>query len=365
MSKTGFACHESFFWHYAGSGALVLQAGGYVQNEGSSESPESKRRFKNLMEMSGLYKKLHLIEPVPATVEQVGYFHTKEHIDNVRALSGAGGGESGILAHVGVGSYEIAMLTVGAAIESVRAVVNGECTNAYALTRPPGHHAEAHQGNGYCIFNNAVIAARFAQKELGIKKILVLDWDVHHGNGIEDAFYDDDDVLFISLHQEGYYPAGRGLIKDAGRGKGEGFTINIPLYAGTGDAGFLYAYEQVVQPAVDKFKPELIIIAAGQDANFFDPLARMMVSADGFKQKALFMKALAEKHCNGKLVCLHEGGYSTAYVPFCTHAIMEGLSGEQTDVGDPFHVLLSGTPYKTLYDHQKARVDEIKAFHGI
>lgn len=365
MGKTGFACHESFFWHYAGSGALVLQAGGYVQNEGSSESPESKRRFKNLMEMSGLYKKLHLIEPRPATEEQVQYFHTKEHIEKVKSLSAGSGGESGVLAHVGVGSYEIAMLAVGAAIESVRAVANGECRNAYALTRPPGHHAEAHRGNGYCIFNNAVIAARYAQKELGLKKILVLDWDVHHGNGIEDAFYSDPDVLFISLHQEGYYPAGRGLINETGKGAGIGFNVNIPLYAGTGDAGFLYAYEQIVKPIVDKFRPEFIIIAAGQDANFFDPLARMMVSADGFKQKALFMKALAERHCNGRMVCLHEGGYSTAYVPFCTHAIMEALSGEVTDVGDPFNVLLAGTPYKTLYDHQKARVDEIKAVHGV
>ena len=365
MKKTAFICDESYFWHDSGTGALFLPAGGYVQVEGSSESPESKRRFKNLMEKSGLYKRLQLIEPYPATVEQINYFHTMEHINHVKELSNGNGGESGILANVGRGSYEIALLSAGGAITAVEAVVKGVCKNAYVLTRPPGHHAEKDRGNGYCIFNNAVIAAMYARKELGIERIMVLDWDVHHGNGTEDAFYDDSNVLFISVHQEGLYPINRGEADQIGEGNGKGYNINIPLPGATGDAGYIYAFEQIIRPAANRFKPELIIVSAGQDASMFDPLARMMVSSDGFRQMTKIVREVAETNCGGKLVALHEGGYSTAYVPFCSHAIVEELSGENMDVEDPFIGAFSGTPYKVLSNHQKERVDNIKKLHSL
>jgi len=363
MRKTGFICDESYFWHDAGMAALVLPPGGYVQPDGSAESPESKRRFKNLMERSGLYDQLTLIKPRMATEAELAYFHTPRYIERVKELSATTGGDAGALANVGRGSYEIAALAAGGAITAVEAVVKGTVNNAYGLTRPPGHHAEADRGMGYCIFNNAAIAAIYAQKALGLKKVMVIDWDVHHGNGTEDAFYKDPNVLFISLHQEGVYPAGRGEIDHIGEGEGLGSTVNIPLPAGTGDKGYLYALEQVVAPVVDKFEPELIIISAGQDANMYDPAARMMVTADGYKQMTAVLRQLADKHCQGRLVAVHEGGYSTAYVPFCSHAIVEEMSGYATDVADPFFPVYEGTTYDQLAPHQKQRVDEIRQVH--
>ena len=363
MRKTGFICDESYFWHDAGSAALVLPPGGFIQPDGSAESPESKRRFKGLMEKSGLYDKLIQIKPIPATEEQLKYFHTEKHIENVKKLSESGGGDCGMLANVGRGSYEIAVLSAGGAITAVDAVVKGKCDNAYALVRPPGHHAVADMGMGYCIFNNAAIAALYARKELGLERVMILDWDVHHGNGTEDAFYNDPSVLFISMHQETYFPPGRGEIQQTGEGEGKGYTVNIPLPAASGNACYVHAMEQVIVPVVDKFKPQLIIISAGQDANVFDPSARMMVTTEGYQKMTKIMRELAEKHCGGKLVALHEGGYSTAYVPFCSHAVVEEMCGFETGIEDPFLMVYGATTYNTLADHQKARVAEIRAEH--
>ncbi|MDR2832798.1 MAG: class II histone deacetylase [Streptococcaceae bacterium] len=364
--KTAFIYDESYFWHNSGDGVLFEPPGKYLQVSGSVESPESKRRFKNLLERSGLMKQLHQISPIEATNEQLTYFHTQEHIQNVKHLSETTGGDSGDSAIVGIGSYEIAKLAVGGAIVGVRSVIeNPIIENAYVLTRPPGHHAESNQGFGFCLFNNGVIATRYAQKELGIKKVLVLDWDAHHGNGTEDAFYEDDSVLYISIHQEGLDPIDRGNMEDIGRGKGKGYTINIPLLAASGNAVYEYVFDQIVLPATHQFQPDLIIVLAGQDANMFDPLARMMLSADAYKQMTAQVKKLAEQYCQGRMLCLHEGGYSPEYVPFCSHAIVEELSGITTDVYDPFVYAMEGTSFRQLLPHQKARVDEVRAFHGL
>ena len=366
QKNTAFICDESYFWHNAGGGALFEPAGGYIQENGSAESPESKRRVKNLLEKSGLISQLIEIKPIPATEDQLQYFHTKRHVETVRQMSQIGGLDCGDSAIVGQGSYEIAKLSAGGAIQAVKTVVeSGATKTAYVLTRPPGHHAESDRGMGFCIFNNIVIAAKYAQKELGIGKILILDWDAHHGNGTEDAFYEDDSVLFISIHQDGLEPIGRGNKEDIGAGKGKGFTINIPLHAGSGDGAYKYAYEQIIIPAIENFKPELILVSAGQDGSIFDPLGRMMLSAEGYRYMTKVIKELANKHAGGRMVCLHEGGYCPAYVPFCSHAIIEELSGITTDVKDPFIYAMAGTTYKDLLPHQKERVDEIREYHGL
>jgi len=361
-TKTAFIWDESYFWHNAGGGALFEAASEYIEENGSAETPQSKRRVKNLLERSSLIDKLIQIKPEPATEAQLEYFHTKRHIETVAQMSKIGGLDCGDSAIVGRGSFEIAKLSVGGAIRAIKAVTSGEANNAYVLTRPPGHHAEADRGMSYCIFNNIVIAAKYAQKELGVKKILILDWDAHHGNGTEDAFYQDDSVLFISLHQERLDPVNRGDKECIGSGIGKGYTINIPLHAGSGDAVYRYAFEQIVIPSVEKFEPELILISAGQDGSMFDPLARLMLSADGYRYMSKQMKKLAEKYANGRIVCLHEGGYSESYVPFCSHAIIEELCGIHTNVSDPFVYAMAGTTYNVLLPHQKTRVDEIRDF---
>jgi acetoin utilization deacetylase AcuC-like enzyme len=351
--KTAFVWHESFFWHYAGEGALYEPYSHVIENLGQAESPESKRRIKNLLERTGLIDELLVIKPSPASEADLLRFHTPQHIENVKNLSSANGGLCGDSTMVGRGSYEIAALAAGAAIEAVKYVVSGKAKNAYALTRPPGHHAMAHEGMGYCIFNNIVIAAKYAREILGIEKILIIDWDAHHGNGTEDAFYDNPHVLYISLHQDGLEPIGRGLSTHRGTGAGEGFTINIPLPPGSGDAAYKYAFQEIIMPKARAFAPDLVLVSAGQDANIFDPLARMMLSAEGYRHMTRELMTLA----NGRVICIHEGGYCPSYVPFCTHGIITELSASPIDAKDPFIYAMKGTGYDKLHKHQKEVID--------
>jgi len=358
MKKTGFIYDESYFWHDNGSGALHLASGGWIQSHTYGEDPETKRRFKNLLDISGLTPQLESIAPLPATRADIERFHLPSYVDKVKELSDANGGDAGQIAIVGRGSYEIALLSAGGAMTAVDAVMDGDVKNVYALTRPPGHHAEAQEGMGFCIFNNVAIAAKHAKEKYNLERILVLDWDVHHGNGTEQAFYEDDSTLFVSIHQDQLFPVGRGLVEHSGEGKADGYNVNIPLPAGTGNAGYMHAFESIVGPIVDEFKPELIIVSAGQDPSFFDPLARMMVTANGFYRFAEFMKNLAEKHCDGRLVLCHEGGYSAAYVPFCSLAIVEAMSEINTPVEDPFMEGF-GAPVDTLFPHEIEAVQKV------
>lgn len=334
--KTGYIFDESYFWHDNGSGTLYLPSGGYLETDVFVEHPSTKRRINNLLNRCGLMKKLEQIEPRSATREEIELFHTNEYIEKVKQLSDTTGGDAGDHAIVGRGSYEIALLSTGGALTAVDAVMNGEVDNVYALTRPPGHHAEAAKGIGFCIFNNVAIAAKYAKQKYNLKRVMVLDWDVHHGNGTESAFYDTNDVLFFSIHQHLSFPNNTGYAEDVGEGAGQGFNVNIPLPPGTGNAGYLEAFKSIIEPIVDDYKPELIIISAGQDPSMFDPLGRMNMTAEGFAELTKIVMNLAKKHTNGKIVFCHEGGYSNAYVPFCTLRIIEELCGVKSDVEDPF-----------------------------
>jgi acetoin utilization deacetylase AcuC-like enzyme len=198
------------------------------------ENAEPKRRFLNLINVTNLSEKLICIKPREATVEELERFHTSEYVKRIKALSDANGGDAGSYAPFGAGSFEIACLAAGGAIVAVDAVLDGRVDNAYVLCRPPGHHAESGEGRGFCIFNNVVIAAKHAQQCRGVKKIAIVDYDVHHGNGTEHAFAMEKSVLFISVHQDRLYPLDTGSDKDVGVRQGIGFNINIPLPPGSG-----------------------------------------------------------------------------------------------------------------------------------
>lgn len=358
MNKTtGFIYDESYFWHQTGNGALNLNAGGWIQEDTHAENPETKRRIKNLLERSRFIKELQQLEPRSATRKEIEMNHTAEYIDRIKTLSEAGGGDAGEHAIVGPDSYEIALLSAGGTLTAVDAVMNDTVKNAYALTRPPGHHAEQDEGMGFCLFNNIAIAAKYAREKYGLKRILILDWDVHHGNGTESAFRFDSDVLFISIHQENVFPKDRGDITYTGEGNGNGYNVNIELPAGTGNDGYNYTFEQVIEPIVDQYQPELILISAGQDPSRFDPLGRMLVTAEGFYQMASKVKSLAEKHCEGRLIACHEGGYSTAYVPFCTLKILEAFREKRSGVEDPFD---QGYHEGPIYPNQVEAVEKVK-----
>jgi acetoin utilization deacetylase AcuC-like enzyme len=360
--RTAFVCDESYFWHNTGNGALFLPAGGWIEADVHSENPATKRRVKNLLERSGFIRELVSIPPRAATEEEIAAVHDRAYIKRVEALSQTTG-DAGELAVVGYGSFEIACLSAGGGLRAVDAVMRGEVDNAYVLHRPPGHHAERDKGMGFCLFNNVAVAARYAQRAYGLKRIAIVDWDVHHGNGTESIFYDDPGVLFVSLHQENNYPPGRGCLFDTGAGAGEGYTINIPLPAGTSDAGYLEAIRTIVAPVIRQFGPELIFVSAGQDASLFDPLGRMMVTAEGFYQMAQEMLALADECCHGRLVACHEGGYSAAYVPFCTLRVIEALAGIRSAVEDPFAPTFQHLPTQVITHDQRLHLQMAKEQH--
>ncbi len=206
-------------------------------------------------------------------------------------------------------SLEIARLAAGAAIDLAAAVARGEASAGLAAVRPPGHHAEVDRAMGFCLFNNVAVAARALQAEHGVDKLLILDWDVHHGNGTQHAFEADPSVLYFSMHQFPFYP-GTGSFGEIGVGRGEGATVNVPLPAGAGDAEYLGVVQRVLTPVAQGFRPELILVSAGFDAHRDDPLASMQVSAAGYRGMTAWLRALADAVCGGRLAFVLEGGYA-------------------------------------------------------
>jgi acetoin utilization deacetylase AcuC-like enzyme len=268
-----------------GAGAAFLPAGGWIQpGIDNVESPASKTRFRDLAARSGLLDVLVPIAGRDATEEELLRLHTPAHLEHLKAVSDAGGGEAGEATPIGAGSYEIAVRAAGGALASVEAVVTGSVSNAYALVRPPGHHAEAEQARGYCLLGNTALAALHARQALGIERVAIVDWDVHHGNGTEDAFYEDASVLTISLHANELYPPGRGFVEDGGRGPGAGANVNVPLPDGSGHGAYLAAMERVVLPALRRFRPQLLLVASGLDASAFDPLGRQLLHSDSYRR---------------------------------------------------------------------------------
>jgi len=328
-----------------------------MQPEQHPESPESKRRFLGLLEVSGLLDELVRIRPRAATTEELTSFHSAEYVSLVKRLSEGIGGEAGELAPVGTGTFEIAALSAGGCLAALDSVVKGDVRNAYCLVRPPGHHAERDRGRGFCIFANNVLVTSRALRVHRLGRVAIVDWDVHHGNSQETAFLENRDVLTISVHQDGYYPADSGPLEQNGRGAGLGANINIPLPPGSGHGAYLEAWQRVVVPAVQRFRPELIVVSSGFDANVMDPLGRMLCHSETFRALARMTVELADHLCAGRLVALHEGGYSTAHVPFCGLAVIEELTGHRTSVTDPLVAVFENMPGQLVQPHQRAVID--------
>ncbi len=287
MPRTGFYTDERCFWHSGGNYALTVPVGGIVQpvaGDGFPESPETKRRLRNLLDVTGLLRELDVRSARPASHEDLTRVHPESYLAEFRRLSDSGGGELGLRTPFGPGGFEIAALSAGLATEALRAVLKGELANAYALSRPPGHHCLPDFPNGFCLLANIAIAVEAALAERRARRIAVLDWDVHHGNGTEAIFYDRADVLTVSLHQDRNYPMDTGHAADRGRGAGMGFNLNIPLPPGTGHKGYLEAMDRLALPAIRAFAPDAIVVACGFDASAVDPLSRMMATADTFRQ---------------------------------------------------------------------------------
>lgn len=352
--KTAFVFHELCLWHHTGSAALVVPSGLTVQPDNHIENPEGKRRAKNLLDVSGILNNLAIIKPNYADVSDVACLHKQDYIDKIKKESDAGGGNSIDDVPLGKGSYEIALLAAGGCMAAVDAVMKRQVDNAYALVRPPGHHAEADIGKGFCIFNNAVIAIKHAQKIYNIQKIAHIDWDAHHGNGTQSLFYDDPNVLTISIHQDSWYPPNQGKIEELGCGT----NINLPLFAGSGQGAYLEVFEKIIMPAVKKFSPDLITVSCGLDASIVDPLSRQLCTSETFVKMTELVMNLSDNLCQGKLVFFHEGGYSPQYVPYCVLAIIETLSGYKTAIDDPFLENFNQKGGGELQPHQKELIEK-------
>lgn len=353
---TGWNFHELYLWHDTGNAATIFPAGLTIEPGEHAENAATKRRFKNLMEVSGLVEQLTPIRATAATEDDLALFHTPEYIARIKALSADRGGDASYLTPFGPGSFEIACLTVGGTFAVIDAVATGAIQNGYALVRPPGHHAERDRGMGFCLFGNVPIAIMKARATKTVDRVAVVDWDVHHGNGTQQAFYDSADVLTISLHQDGLYPLNSGTVAERGEGAGEGFNINVPLPAGCGAGAYAAAFERIVVPALRAFKPDMIVVCSGFDASAADPLGRMMLHSAAYRELTATLMAVADELCGGKIAMSHEGGYSASYVPYCGLAVMEQLSGIRTAIDDPFLSNFSAYPGHDLQPHQEAAI---------
>lgn len=340
---TAFFFDERCFWHAGGNYAFTLPAGDLVQPipGGLPEHPETKRRLKNLVEVTGLSRHLSMRGADAATDADLARVHPQSYLSAFKSMSDAGGGELGRRTPFGKGGYEIAAVSAGLATSALRAVLKGEVQNAYALSRPPGHHCTTDFPNGFCLLNNIAIAIRAMQAEGLVRKVAVVDWDVHHGNGTEAIFWEDPDVLTISLHQDRNYPMDTGGTEARGGGAGLGFNLNLPLPPGCGHVSYLHALDRVVLPALDQFRPDLIVVACGFDAAAVDPLGRMLCTAETFRLMTRQIMSAADRLCDGRLVLVHEGGYSEVYVPFCGHAVLEELSQSPITAPDPMAATLT------------------------
>jgi acetoin utilization deacetylase AcuC-like enzyme len=264
------------------------------------------------------------IEPQPATRDDLIRVHDGAYVDRIEALRGRAA-QLDPDTHLSAASVEAAYLAAGAAVDAVRAVVQGKTRHAIALGRPPGHHAETAAAMGFCVFNNVAVAAAHA-RTLGCERVLILDWDVHHGNGTQHIFETRRDVLFMSLHQFPLYP-GTGGLDECGSGDGAGYTVNVPWPAGLGDGDYLHALYALLVPIADRFKPDLVLVSAGFDAHDDDPLAAMRLTTRGFAEMAGVVKAIADKHARGRVVLVLEGGYDLGAMPRSLRACADVLSG--------------------------------------
>ena len=315
--QTGYVYHDDYLKHDTG---LHPENGGRLNAimDGLKESP--------------YFSRLILIEPIPAKTDQINYIHTNDLIRTVRDFSS---GEMHLDPDTPTcsRSYEIALLAAGGVISAVDAVMDG-MDSVFALVRPPGHHAEPDRSMGFCLFNNIAIAARHAQKK-GLEKVLIVDWDVHHGNGTQEAFYKDSSVLYFSIHQSPHYP-GTGSVDETGAGDGSGYNINVPLQSGAGDPDYLYVFNAILAPAARKFKPDIILVSAGQDGHRDDPLAGMNLTSVGFGQMTGVVRLLSEELCGGKLVLALEGGYDYRALSSSVNSIFGTLiNGADQKAGIP------------------------------
>ncbi len=302
----------------------------YLKHD-TGEHPENANRLRAIMrylERTGPWQQLEAIKPTIASVPAIALVHDREYISKVKELAEKGGGQLDADTVVSAGSYDAARFAAGGAIKAVEAVIEEQAGSVFALVRPPGHHALAGRGMGFCLFNNIAIAAKYAVQKYGVERIAIIDFDIHHGNGTQETFYDDPKVLYISTHQAEHFP-GTGKVEESGRSKAAGTNINIPIPAGCGDGEYETVFGEIIAPAVRRFKPQLIMVSAGYDGHWADGMATMQLSISGFAMITGIIKELADELCGGRTVFCLEGGYNLTVLSAAVRATFEVLLGTE------------------------------------
>ncbi|MBU0674414.1 MAG: histone deacetylase [Proteobacteria bacterium] len=287
----------------------------------------------------GLESNVDLSFSVPVSADQstLGLVHTPSYIQMVAATAGKPFESLDPDTKTSARSYDAACLAAGSVVEGVRLIASGQARNGFALVRPPGHHAEADRAKGFCLFNNVAVGAAYGLKKVGLKKILIIDWDLHHGNGTQHSFYEMDQVLYFSIHQYPFYP-GTGAMHEIGRGEGLGYTVNVPFAGGQNDQAYLAVFNDILLPIARQYQPEMILVSAGYDIYYGDPLGSMAVSEAGFSAMTRLLVNLAEELCGGRLMLTLEGGYDLEGLKTGVIATINELVGKNT--GGPSSELL-------------------------
>ena len=306
----------------------------YLKHDPGQFHPERPERLKVLLDLAGELdsNSFQLLPPRPAIRKEIETCHASDYIEVVRSTSQrnryALDGDTVTCRD----SFGVGLLAVGGFLRLLDAIAAGEARNGFALVRPPGHHALRDRAMGFCLFNTVAIGARHVRRHYGAERVLIMDWDVHHGNGTQEAFYWDRSVLYLSTHQYPYYP-GTGAAEEVGGGDGEGYTVNVPLPAGCGDGEYLRAFREIVVPIAEKYTPDWILVSAGFDPHARDPLGGMNVTESGFGAMASMLLDLAEQHAGGKIGFLLEGGYDLAALKNSVVSVLEQMKGRRTSDG--------------------------------
>jgi acetoin utilization deacetylase AcuC-like enzyme len=300
---------------------------------GHPESPERLEEIMRVLNATGILSRLIAIDPVPATDAQIIAAHTREHLARVQELCARGGGHFDADTYANERSFDAARLAAGALVRAVDAVMAREVDNAFALVRPPGHHATKHRAMGFCLFNNVAIGAHHALAAHCLDRVLIVDYDVHHGNGTQDIFYHSPRALYFSTHQYPHYP-GTGNWDEIGEGEGRGYTVNVPLPPGVGDEGYQLIFDDLLFPLAERYRPQIVLASVGFDAHWRDPLAMESLSLAGYTTLARTLIEIANEMCDGRIVFALEGGYDLEVVANGVASTCRALLGDE-EILDP------------------------------
>jgi len=310
--KTGIVFDRRFALHEMGAGHV--------------ESPARTRTLERVVKES-LYSGAVLVEPSPATEEEISLIHLPSYINYLKEISAQGYTVFDPDTAAGPYTYEAACLAAGAGLTAVELILSGKIKNAFALVRPPGHHAESDRPMGFCFFNNIAITAQFLRQKRGFRKIMIIDWDLHHGNGTQKAFYYTPEVFFISLHQSPLFP-GTGAMSEVGEKEGAGYNLNLPLKPGKNDQDYLYLFQKIILPLADLYQPEFILVSAGFDVLSGDPLGKMELTPKGCGDLTQMIMSLAEKWSKNRLMLFLEGGYNLSLLQTGVAEVTNRLKGQ-------------------------------------